>query len=491
MFRHFAPLDGFHAVEKDEQGSFIWAKGSFRLRTIRAGAFVELRACYYGDAGTLTIRSRRGSDHQVALGRGWQTYVLGPVDALAGEEIDVRVNPLIDVPGDSRELGLMLRQFELFDDPLRFEMLSRSQENLKSNQQEYEAGQVLLQSVPPYLRINMEVRCNIPETSQACAYCAWDWAKEMERGSPAFTLKRLEDLGDIYRCSTHINDCSIGEPTMHKQFGEITAQIDRDGKHFAMTTNGQLLTPKRRRELVGRNLELYVSIDSFTSAGYTRYRNDRLDDIMQNLAALGREKRDHNNLPRVCVSCIVMRSNVDELPQFLSVMSELGVDEVKLRALYLDDNVNPVIPNGGYRFDYAKELLTSAELAEVADPIRGFARDGGPALYIEWEGLPDYATQPGAPLCSEPWKTVYVLRRGIMPCCYATEPIAKWHEQEDQPLETFVRNAVNSPAMQKIRRELAHGRLAGYCLRTPSCPILKQMRADGRVAPASHGLAAG
>jgi hypothetical protein len=202
-----------------------------------------------------------------------------------------------------------------------------------------------------------------------------------------------------------------------------------------------------------------------------------------------REKRAYGNLPRVYVSFIVMRSNLEDLPRFLTLMSELGVDHVKLRALSLEDNVNAVTTNNGYRFDYAGELLTSAELTEIGGRVRRLAQAMKMDVYVEWEQFPIYASEAGAPLCSEPWKTLYVLRRGIMPCCYGKVPVATWDEQGDRPLDVFLRSVLNSPKLQEIRGDLARGQLSNYCLRSPSCPIVKQARAEGRLAAPSCGFA--
>ena len=65
---------------------------------------------------------------------------------------------------------------------------------------------------------------------------------------------------------------------MNKEFGRIVAQIDNDGKQLSLTSNGQLFTSKRRSEVLGRELIVYVSLDSSTAAGYARYRNDRFDE---------------------------------------------------------------------------------------------------------------------------------------------------------------------------------------------------------------------
>jgi hypothetical protein len=69
------------------------------------------------------------------------------------------------------------------------------------------------------------------------------------------------------------------------------------------------------------------------------------------------------------------------------------------------------------------------------------------------------------PACLEPWKSLYILRRGVMPCCYGHGPIA--------PMEEY-RTAWNSPLMQSIRGKLLEGRFHDYCLRSAACPIVRK-----------------
>jgi hypothetical protein len=77
-------------------------------------------------------------------------------------------------------------------------------------------------------------------------------------------------------------------------------------------------------------------------------------------------------------------------------------------------------------------------------------------------------------LCREPWENYYILRRGIMPCCYGSKAIAPMSEW---------RAAWNSPAIQEIRSYLARGKLSPYCLESLSCPIVqRQLGAHTRKA---------
>jgi hypothetical protein len=77
------------------------------------------------------------------------------------------------------------------------------------------------------------------------------------------------------------------------------------------------------------------------------------------------------------------------------------------------------------------------------------------------------------PLCTEPWQSYYILRRGILPCCHGHAPIAPMSEWK---------SAWNSAAMREIRGALARGALSAYCLRSLSCPIVQRFMEEKRKA---------
>lgn len=68
-------------------------------------------------------------------------------------------------------------------------------------------------------------------------------------------------------------------------------------------------------------------------------------------------------------------------------------------------------------------------------------------------------------LCREPWESYYILRRGILPCCHGSKPIA--------PMSDWA-TAWNSPALQEIRSDLARGELGSYCLESTGCPVVQR-----------------
>ncbi len=78
-------------------------------------------------------------------------------------------------------------------------------------------------------------------------------------------------------------------------------------------------------------------------------------------------------------------------------------------------------------------------------------------------------SESGMPLCREPWENLYILRRGILPCCYGNPVGYSFPEYA---------KAWNSPEVQEIRRYLSRGKLSSYCLECLGCPIVQRYLAE-------------
>jgi hypothetical protein len=468
-------VTGLHPWEIDEGGPFSWAGAMLRLQLPSPARFLELRAGRPDPGAVLAWGSAGAERGRIELPAGWGVYDLA-IEGRAGEQVEIRTDPLLRVAGDRRELGVMIRDLRLHDDPQRHALAQRRVANLNHNEAEYRAGAEVLTSTPPKLRLTLEVTCNIADRDP-CVYCSWDWAKRLEVDGPAGSLELLDELGRFLDLATEVIDCSYGEPPLNRAFPALVDRICTEGRRFAFTSNGQPLGSRNRAALLGRPVDLYVSLDAASAAGYARYRDNRFDLVIDNLRALCREKTAHGGLPLVSVSFIVMRSNRRELAGFLRLMKEIGVDRVYLRALWPDDGLDRRHQNrGGAPFDYDSELMTDRELAAIGAKARALADAIGLWTIVEWWNFVS-DQEAGAPLCSEPWKTAYALNRGIMPCCYGRKPLAAWRDRGERTAEQFLGDVLNGPAYRALRRDLAAGRLGRYCEESPNCPIVRRQRA--------------
>lgn len=452
--------------------------------------------------------------------------------------VDLLVNkdfPTAHHPADSRTLSVRLRPPLLHGDPARYQVVRRQHENWVENVREMLEGRTVLDSTPTSLGIDLYGVCNV---KPPCVYCEWDYSKELEGPfvDAPFTPQTLREWGSFFENSVSLVNCSIGEPFMMKEFDDLLDAFAEGGKVLEMTTNGQILTDRNIQKLLGRPIDLYVSLDAGTPETYAKLRNNRFDAILVNLGRLIEAKGGPGRRPYVHLVFMPMRANVHELETFVRIAAELRVDRMVLRPLNNSPSVSLNWNRAGYRFEYQRELLPFEELVRASGSAAGLCdrygvdladqMDFGGRMGDQFEQLfdegrqsartkafpvadsapasarasgatgpapaPGWGTAPPAevvsaearpadvrptveplpslgaerkPVCTEPWKSLYILRRGVFPCCYGGAPVA--------PMDQY-REAWNAPVVQAIRAELVRGRFHDYCLRSETCPIVRK-----------------
>ena len=464
----------FDLEDHDGDFSFRWTHPRFRLKVPDRLPFVTLRFASLPASNRLTLR---GAGHaiDVELPNGWQTLDLPTFEA---DEIEFDVGTVFSDGGVER--GVMLRDALFHADENRHRRLFARHQNAVRNVAEYRAGAVVLETAPPRIRITTSKTCNIAN-EKACVYCAWDFTKDLERGSPDQTPEFLARMGRYFHDAMSVTDCSYGEVPLERHFEDVLVVTTEFDRNFEFTSNGKMLSPKVRTKLLGKAARVHVSIDSANAEGYRRYRDHRFDLIVRNLRALCEERKVSGKLPEVFVSFIVMRSNRAEVADFMRLMADVGVDRVTFRDLYREPSINGLRAiHYGYSFDYETERLSRPELEVVGGQCLALGDELGLSTILEWREFSRNVSPAvdKAPICSEPWQTAYLLNRGIMPCCYGRDPIATWDAIDQSDLEAGIKAALNSAPMQELRRDLAAGRLGSYCEKTHSCPIVKARMAE-------------
>jgi len=439
-----------------------------------------------------------------------------------------RVFPRALHPGDGRVLTLRVRGVRLHQDTERHGFVRQQHLNGVLNAQELLDRRATLESTPPSLGIDLYGVCNVKPPCVYCEW-DFSKGLEGDHVDTPFTRETLAEWGPFFDNAVHLVNCSIGEPFMMRNFDELLDIFGNTGKVLEMTTNGQILTERNIQKLLDRHIDLYISLDAATPATYSRLRNDTFEKILRNLRRLITAKGGPGRFPHVFLVFMPMRCNVHELDDFVRLCAELQVDRMVLRPLNFSPSSALEWDRAGYHFSYQDEVLPFDQLVRVSGRAARLAHDLGvelsdqmdfggamrdlfkeefargasleaiaprqpldsveapqaqappshaPAEELPPEPAPDHASAPAQsdplpslggehqPACLEPWKSLYILRRGVMPCCYGHGPIA--------PMEEY-RSAWNSPLMQSIRGELLEGRFHDYCLRSSACPIVRKM----------------
>ncbi len=464
-------------------------------------------------------------DH--VLAPGWNTLSVELPAGCEALDLEAgRLVPRAMHPHDLRELAVQVRVPLIHSEAARHAHVGHAHANHVLNFEELMAGALELASRPVKLGIDLTGTCNI---KPPCVYCAWDLSKEREGGNVElpFNLDTLAEYGDFFEGASELVNCSIGEPFMMKDIDPLLDAFGQRGKLLELTTNGQILTDTNIRKLLGRNAHLYISLDAATAETYARLRNGRWEQVLANVRRLVEAKGGPGNLPLVYLVFMPMRANVHEADDFVALCADLRADRLVLRPLNASPGTDLVWDRASYRYDYQQELLPFEELVRVSGRVAELSRrlgvelsdqmdfggEMGPSFAALYEAgrreaaarfeagvssaapveapvapraespllaapppvAPPQASgeaadeaplvKPKLPICTEPWTSLYVLRRGTLPCCYGGAAVA--------PMQEF-KQAWNSPLLQDIRRELRAGRFHRYCFDSPDCPLVRK-----------------
>ena len=563
---------GFYGLEHDDFERFRWMglRGRIEFEPREEPGFAEFRVWsgFHDLRQHLTVETV-GRPEVFELPHGWWTVSV-PVPAGCGAmtlRADRQLPPSAR-PGDDRQLAVRVAAPRTHRDAERHRTVAGQLRNAVLNAREGLEGRAEVASTPTNLGIDMYGVCNV---KPPCVYCDWDFAKALEKDDveAPFNLDTLGDYGPFFENAASLVNCSIGEPFMMKDFDALLDAFEDGNKQVAITTNGQILTDRNIGRLLGRRIELYVSLDAATAATYAKLRNDTFDRILANLRRLIAAKGGRGGLPRIHLVFMPMRVNMHELDRFVDLCADLDADRFVLRPLNeIGDELDWT--RAGHRFVYSRERLDfdtlvrlsaraaarcrrrgvpfsnqldfggemepiyrrafDEALAEAdgsstasAAPARPHAdgsftaapavarlhADGSftapatparphadgpstapaPVRPDPGDGEGPHEAEPTRPVgsdaeaavqdgdatlgegklpaCLEPWKSLYVLRRGVMPCCYGDRPLAAMGEYR----ETW-----NAPILQDIRRHIARGEFHAYCLGSQSCPIVRKSR---------------
>ena len=520
---------GFYELEADDFESFRWMglAGRIDFEPHAQAVFAEFRAWseFFDLRQHLTVEAE-GASQKFELPHGWWTVSL-PVPA-GCNSIVLRTDrqlPQSARPGDTRQLGVRIAAPRVHRDDARHRTVTGQLSNAVRNTREALDGRVELRSTPTSLGIDMYGVCNV---KPPCVYCDWDHAKRQEQDNveAPFNLDTLGEYGAFFDNAASLINCSIGEPFMMKDFDALLDAFGDGNKLVEMTTNGQILTDRNISKLLGRRIELYVSLDAATAETYAKLRNNTFDRILNNLRRLIDAKGGRGGLPRIHLVFMPMKVNMHELEQFVKLCAELDADRFVLRPLNeMADKLEWT--RAGHHFVYSRELLNFETLAQLSARATALCRLHGVPFSNQLDfggemqpifqkafdealvevGSPSAAAAPPStkkrephrripepepsrpemspaatllatdddgtlgdgkmPACLEPWKSLYILRRGVLPCCYGHEPVATMGEYRD---------VWNAPILKDIRRHLARGEFHAYCRDCPSCPIVRKAR---------------
>jgi MoaA/NifB/PqqE/SkfB family radical SAM enzyme len=202
--------------------------------------------------------------------------------------------------------------------------------------------------------------------------------------------------------------CSGGEPLLYPKIREALRLARKYRTFTTMVSNGTLLNRETARWMVAdRTLnDLFISFDGARKETLERIRRGaKFETILANIDFLSALKKKQGIIyPRVSFHYIVMKSNVEELPDIFEICSQYGVDSVKVG--YLNATAN---------MDMHESLFFHRELAaDVFAESRRRAKEWG--VQLKLPALPAPESRGGR--CSYPWQFTMIEPDGSVRFCY-------------------------------------------------------------------------
>ena len=205
--------------------------------------------------------------------------------------------------------------------------------------------------------------------------------------------------------------------------GELDFLIGLDVS-FQVNTNGECLSVARGQRLLNSKMDyLSVSLDAARPETFKRIRRGSppLNSVLENVAEFARVRQQMGleRSIRLALSFVMMRCNIEELPQFVEIAAELGVDSIQCSHLeaYTKDMVEESLW-------YHKELF-----AQVRSAALDVAEKRGVALNVPLP-IDERVAGFGHTFCSTPWNGAVITGSGeVIACCHPKTRIGNLNEQ--------------------------------------------------------------
>jgi radical SAM protein with 4Fe4S-binding SPASM domain len=243
------------------------------------------------------------------------------------------------------------------------------------------------------------------------------------------------------------------------RFGGELEFLTSLGVPFCINTSGTHMTADVSARLMKANVpQINVSIDAARDETYHRIRrgspplvviHDNIRDLVAARAAAGKTGQVHLGM-----SFTLMRSNLDEWPEFIRQAARLGVDVISARHLeaYTPDMEGESLWLDQQRFNTMREVAVA-----VASEL-GIEQ----ALPSPFE---DLEPREGHQYCLAPWSASQILGNGdVMACCVPRTKMGNLHEQS-------MGEIWNGPVYRAFRLAVNSSRPPEMCR---SCPIFRK-----------------
>jgi radical SAM protein with 4Fe4S-binding SPASM domain len=316
---------------------------------------------------------------------------------------------------------------------------------------------------PVCLYLEVTNRCNL-----LCTTCPRTYEELEPPADMSWELfaSIVDQMPHLARAVLH----GVGEPMLVANLPRMVRYLKERGVYVLFNTNGTVLSERNGRALIAAGLdELRVSLDASNRKSFKAIRGrDYFGRIVRNVRAFrDLQEREHHAKPRVSAWLTGMKETVEELPAFVKLAAEVGIEEVYLQRLVFFDQmaIGKARPDQALfermtneESGYLKQAEELARSLGITFNASGAASEPGLSLKKDTKSSP-------WSLCRRPWSLMYFTANGrALPCCIA--PFSQ-HGYENYKLgnatQQTLREIWNGPAYREFRAALLSDKPAATC----------------------------
>ena len=278
------------------------------------------------------------------------------------------------------------------------------EENSKRNEGEALQGATFLQSCPRRIVLEMTSACNID--CKMCGRNATDFQPTF------FNPEWLRMFESITEKIEEVTLLGWGEPTLHPNFADFLRWGHERGLRIFFCTNGTRLHTLQEEIFENQVDLLTVSLDSSDAATNDRIRRgSNFDKITGSIRSIVEEKkRRGTEYPYLSIVMTMMASNFRQLPAYVRLAHDLGLQEAK--GVYLtvfEDRLLPELMYG--RTD---------ELRQIFDEAASIGEELGVQVKLPYLQGEDIAGDKAHKDCYVGWRDFFLGSDGYVRSCMST-----------------------------------------------------------------------
>jgi MoaA/NifB/PqqE/SkfB family radical SAM enzyme len=215
----------------------------------------------------------------------------------------------------------------------------------------------------------------------------------------------------------------IGEPLLNKELPRFVAYLKARGVRVIFNTNAILLDQARGDALTAAGLdELRVSLDAVTPQLYAQLRGvNRLPQVIENLQRFIKRHGGLNS-PKVSLWWVAMQENLEQLPDFVQLAAQLGVQEIHMQRLVYFGDSEAIGEGTTMKAEQSLYSVLEQRQLNLIDKCETMATNLGLVFNASGNTTPlnSILSKGSCPwqACTRPWTLMYITVNGnALPCC--------------------------------------------------------------------------